>query len=104
MSTSYFAVFAIIAYVAATAALIHSLHTDYVAQGASVWQRLRFLGLGWGAGDGQAAVRVGGLSAGDGDSLRAATVGEGGRERGVRQGNRAMWTACRRSTQTGNRR
>lgn len=47
MNTSLFGVAAVIAYLAASAALIHSLHADYIATGTSGWQRLRILGLGW---------------------------------------------------------
>ena len=47
MNTSLYAAYAIIAYLAATAALIHSLNTDYVASATSTWQRLRILALGW---------------------------------------------------------
>lgn len=47
MNTSLSGVFAIIAYVAASAALIHSLQTDYTATANTAWQRLRVLSLGW---------------------------------------------------------
>jgi ABC-type uncharacterized transport system permease subunit len=47
MNTSLFGVAAVIAYLAAAAALIHSLHTDYNATANSAWQRLRVLSLGW---------------------------------------------------------
>ena len=47
MSTSQFGIVAIIAYLAARAALVHSLHTDYITSENSSWQRLRILGLGW---------------------------------------------------------
>ena len=47
MNTSLFGVLAVIAYLAASAALVHSLQTDYIAQSAGIWQRLRVLALGW---------------------------------------------------------
>ena len=47
MTTSQFGIIAIIAYLAAGAALVHSLNTDYIASKNSSWQRLRVLGLGW---------------------------------------------------------
>lgn len=47
MTTSQFGFFAIIAYLAASAALVHSLQTDYIALKSSSWQRLRILVLGW---------------------------------------------------------
>ncbi len=47
MNTSLFGISAILAYLAASAALIHSLHADYITAAASAWQRLKILGLGW---------------------------------------------------------
>lgn len=38
---------AVIAYIAASAALIHSLQADYIATAHTPWQRLRVLSLGW---------------------------------------------------------
>ncbi|MFM8333028.1 MAG: inner membrane protein YpjD [Candidatus Methylumidiphilus sp.] len=47
MNTSLFGGFAIVVYLAASAALIHSLRTDYIDAAASAWQRRRILALGW---------------------------------------------------------
>jgi len=47
MSNNLYGAYAIIAYLAATAALVHSLQTDYVTTATSTWQRLRILALGW---------------------------------------------------------
>lgn len=47
ISTNQFGIFAIIAYLAASAALVHSLQTDYIGTRSNPWQRLRILGLGW---------------------------------------------------------
>ena len=47
MNTSLFGILAVIAYLAASTALVHSLQTDYIAQAAGIWQRLRILALGW---------------------------------------------------------
>ena len=47
MNTSLFGASAVIAYLAAAAALAHSLHTDYAATADSAWRRLRILSLGW---------------------------------------------------------
>ncbi len=47
MSTTQFGIYAIIAYLAASVALIHTLNSDYIATENSAWQRLRILGLGW---------------------------------------------------------
>ncbi len=47
MNTSLFGIYAIIAYLAASAALVHSLQTDYITTAKNPWQRLRILGLGW---------------------------------------------------------
>ena len=47
MNTSLSGIAAVIVYLAAGAALLHSLHTDYVASPTFAWQRLRILSLGW---------------------------------------------------------
>jgi ABC-type uncharacterized transport system permease subunit len=47
MNTHLFGSIAIVMYLAASAALIHSLHTDYIAISNTIWQRLRVLSLGW---------------------------------------------------------
>jgi ABC-type uncharacterized transport system permease subunit len=47
MNTHLFGALAIAAYLAASAALIHSLQTDYAATANSAWRRLRILSLGW---------------------------------------------------------
>jgi ABC-type uncharacterized transport system permease subunit len=47
MNTPLLGAFAIIAYLAAGATLLHSLQTDYTATGSSAWQRFRILSLGW---------------------------------------------------------
>ncbi|MDD5033901.1 MAG: cytochrome c biogenesis protein CcsA [Methylococcaceae bacterium] len=47
MSTSLFGVYAIIAYLAATATLTRSLQTDYIAASDSALHRLKKLGLSW---------------------------------------------------------
>jgi len=47
MNTHLYAAYAIVAYLAATAALVHSLRADYVVTSSSTWQRLRILALGW---------------------------------------------------------
>ena len=47
MSTSLFGIYAIIAYLAASAALVHSLQTDYITTEKNPWLRFKILGLGW---------------------------------------------------------
>jgi ABC-type uncharacterized transport system permease subunit len=47
MHPTLFGALAIFCYVAATGALIQSLHTDYLAAPVSTQQRLKILGLGW---------------------------------------------------------
>jgi ABC-type uncharacterized transport system permease subunit len=47
MHPTLFGALAILAYLAATAVLIGSLHTDYIAEPVSPGKRLKILGLGW---------------------------------------------------------
>lgn len=47
MNTTQFGIYAVIAYFAASAALVHSLQTDYIGTENNSWHRLRVLGLGW---------------------------------------------------------
>lgn len=47
MNTTLFGILAVLAYLSASGALIHSLQTDYMAKAEGAWQRWPILFLGW---------------------------------------------------------